>query len=138
MPAHTMLRKISLTIYQSKIVCPSLEHHIKIRVTKTSTTMTSRRRRPQRQSAMLQSLVLLLFLPIVSSFTSSTARYSHSSSLLVLFESTEASAPSKEDSTYFQIPDPSTVPRSTSQRITLTRYLNNVVKERPEVCVCVL
>lgn len=108
-----------------------------------------RQRQHQSITMAIQSLLLLAFLlfPVVSCFTTAPrvhSSFDHWDSLCRLHQSTseqqqtssssEAIAP---DSAYFSIPDPSTVPsRSTSQRITLTRYLDNVVKENPEVSVC--
>ena len=96
-------------------------------------TMSLPRRRPQGTCA---TFFFILLLPIVSSYfpcplLSQSFRFS-SSLYSTSTESNSASA-AEEDTVYFSIPDPQTVPRSTSQRITLTRYLDNVVKERPEV-----
>jgi hypothetical protein len=100
--------------------------------------MTPQRQRPQLQAKMsFTSLLFLLFIPSISSFTSHHPPLSsiplYSASFTADAQETPSDA-AAADSTYFQIPSNPTLPhRSTSQRITLTRYLSNVVKEHPEV-----
>ena len=101
--------------------------------------MTPQRQRPQLQAKMsFTSLLFLLFIPTISSFTSNHPPLSsfplYSASFTADAQETPSDAAAAADSTYFQIPSNPTLPhRSTSQRITLTRYLSNVVKEHPEV-----
>jgi fructose-1,6-bisphosphatase I len=105
--------------------------------------MTPQRQRPQLQAKMsFTSLLFLLFIPTISSFTSNHPPLSsfplYSASFTADAQETPSDAAAATaaaaDSTYFQIPSNPILPhRSTSQRITLTRYLSNVVKEHPEL-----
>jgi hypothetical protein len=104
--------------------------------------MTPQRQRRQLQAKMsFTSLLFLLFIPTISSFNSNHPPLSsfplYSASFTADAQETPSDAAATAaaaDSTYFQIPSNPRLPhRSTSQRITLTRYLSNVVKEHPEV-----
>jgi fructose-1,6-bisphosphatase I len=117
-----------------------IRHH---NITTWNITMTPQRQRPQLQAKMsFTSLLFLLFIPTISSFTSNHPPLSsfplYSASFTADAQETPSDAAAATaaaaDSTYFQIPSNPILPhRSTSQRITLTRYLSNVVKEHPEV-----
>lgn len=84
---------------------------------------------PLRTAAALLLLWTLSFLPArITSFTPN--RYSSAFPLHASPSTTEVTG---QDTTYFSAPD--LIPRSPtySQRITLTRFLNNMVKEQPEL-----
>lgn len=85
---------------------------------------------PPRTAAALLLLWTLSFFP--SHITSFTPY--HQSRAFSLYQSPSTTEVTGQDTTYFPTPD-LLIPRSPtySQRITLTRFLNNMVKEQPEL-----